>query len=64
MLIYEYTAQLCRTAIGCSGFRDSTDFIKFLNESVFDELKKLTDSGKRVVILLPFPTYPVCSPLN
>jgi hypothetical protein len=47
---------------GCTGFNNSKEFFDFLGQSLHSELKELAARGKKIVILLPFPSYPVSIP--
>jgi peptidoglycan/LPS O-acetylase OafA/YrhL len=53
---------LCKTESGCSGFNNRHEFLDFLGRNLRNELKQLAGSGKKLVILKPFPAYPVSIP--
>jgi SGNH domain (fused to AT3 domains) len=53
---------LCKPESGCTGFNNPHEFFDFLGQNLSNELKRLAGSGKKVVILKPFPTYPVSIP--
>lgn len=59
--VYAWSA-LRRTEPGYIGFNNPDEFFDFLGQSLHSELKLLADSGKKIVILMPFPSYPVSIP--
>ena len=59
--VYAWSA-LCRTDSGCTGFNNPDEFFDFFGRSLHSELKQLAGLGKKIVILLPFPSYPVSIP--
>ena len=59
--IYMWSA-LCRVQSGCIPFSNSEEFFEFLGGSLRDELEQLAAIRKRILVLLPFPSYPVSIP--
>jgi peptidoglycan/LPS O-acetylase OafA/YrhL len=59
--VYAWSA-LCRTESGCTNFNNAGEFFDYFDRSLHGELKKLASLGKKIIILLPFPSYPVSIP--
>jgi peptidoglycan/LPS O-acetylase OafA/YrhL len=55
-------SELCRTKGGCTNFNSPEEFFGYFYQGLHDELKQLAGFGKRLIILLPFPSYPVSIP--
>jgi peptidoglycan/LPS O-acetylase OafA/YrhL len=55
-------SELCKTESGCVGFSNPGEFIDVLGRNLSYELKQLAGAGKKIVILEPFPSYPVPIP--
>ena len=53
---------LCKVQSGCIPFGNSEEFFQFLGQSFRGQLEQLAKSGKKIVVLLPFPSYPVSIP--
>jgi peptidoglycan/LPS O-acetylase OafA/YrhL len=53
---------LCKTGADCPLFKNPEEFFDFLVRSLRSEIERLAASGKKIVILLPFPSYPVSIP--
>lgn len=51
-----------RTDTGGTNFSNPDEFFDFFGRSLHSELKQLASLGKKIVILLPFPSYPVSIP--
>jgi hypothetical protein len=56
------SSQLCRVQSTCVPFNNSVEFFEFLSENLRDELEPLAELRKRIVVLMPFPSYPVSIP--
>jgi peptidoglycan/LPS O-acetylase OafA/YrhL len=55
-------SQLCKAESGCTSFNNPPEFFDFLGRKLRSELKEIANSGKKIVILKPFPAYPVSIP--
>jgi hypothetical protein len=58
---YNWSAE-CKIHSGCIPFAKSEEFFEFVGESLRGQLEQLAVKGKNIVVLLPFPSYPVSIP--
>jgi peptidoglycan/LPS O-acetylase OafA/YrhL len=49
---------ICRASALCRPFTSSKEALAFVSDQLIHDVGGLTERGKRVVIILPFPSYP------
>ena len=52
----------CKVRSGCIPFGNPEEFFEFLGQSFRGQLEELATNRKKIVVLLPFPSYPVSIP--
>ena len=59
---YDITT-ICLIGQGCQPFADRSGYAAALHEKLNQQLRQLKAAGKQIVVILPFPSYPVAVPV-
>ena len=55
-------ASLCQAGAGCLPFADATEYEAHVTKAFAAQLRALADAHKKIIVILPFPSYPVAIP--
>ena len=55
-------ASLCQAGAGCLPFADATEYEAHVTKAFAAQLRTLANAHKKIIVILPFPSYPVAIP--
>ena len=55
-------ASLCQAGAGCQPFADTAGYEAHLAKAFAAQVRALADAHKKIIVILPFPSYPVAIP--